>query len=257
MPYIFIKASEKTRLFERRNEGERRERQKERGINFNSIINGVIDMAVVKTAYKYRAYPSKDAQSILNRQMALAKELYNLLLEKSKAYYREAGKTLTEYRMNVWLTQMKSQSAMEYLTTYGWAILIVGIVLSVLYASGFFSPNVTPECIFPDFSCLSFSLSGTGSLNINIAPNNIVYPINITAVGCNIAGSLTNMTTLSPEVTLSPEENYSTTVSCYDNGTIFSGSTGSVYEGYFVVRYIDTQNGFPFTELGKIVAKVG
>ncbi len=89
----------------------RREGQKGRGINFNSIINGVMDMAVVKTAYKYRAYPSKDAQSILNRQMALAKELYNLLLEKSKAYYRETGKTLTEYRMNVWLTQMKKEKS--------------------------------------------------------------------------------------------------------------------------------------------------
>ena len=41
--------------------------------------------------------------------MLLAKELYNLLLEKSKAYYKETGKTLTEYRMNVWLTQMKKE----------------------------------------------------------------------------------------------------------------------------------------------------
>jgi hypothetical protein len=152
---------------------------------------------------------------------------------------------------------MKSQAAMEYLTTYGWAIMIIGIVLAVLYAAGFFSPNVTPECVFPDFSCLSYSLSGSGSLSINIAPNNMDYPINITAVGCNVQGSLTNMTTISPEVMLELEQNYSTTVNCYDNGTIFSGSTSSVYEGYFVVRYVDTQNGFPFTELGKIVAKVG
>ena len=66
-------------------------------------------MVKMQTAYKYRAYPSKDTQSVLNRQMFLAKELYNSLLEKSKAYYKETGKTLTEYRMNVRLTQLKKE----------------------------------------------------------------------------------------------------------------------------------------------------
>ena len=60
-------------------------------------------MVILKKTYKFRAYPSKEQKTILNRQMLLAKELYNLLLEKSKAYYKETGKTLTEYRMNVWL----------------------------------------------------------------------------------------------------------------------------------------------------------
>ncbi len=66
-------------------------------------------MVVMKTAYKYRAYPSKEQKATLNRQMLLSKELYNLLLEKSKEYYRETGKTLTEYRMNVWITQTKKE----------------------------------------------------------------------------------------------------------------------------------------------------
>ena len=73
------------------------------------IPNGVIDMVVMKTAYKYRVYPSKEQKAILNRQMFLAKELYNLLLEKSKAYYKETGKTLTKYRMDVWITQIKKE----------------------------------------------------------------------------------------------------------------------------------------------------
>ena len=66
-------------------------------------------MIVMKTAYEYRAYPSKKQKELLNRQMFLAKELYNMLIEKSKAYYKETGKTLTEYRMNIWLTQIKKE----------------------------------------------------------------------------------------------------------------------------------------------------
>ncbi|MCL5680348.1 MAG: hypothetical protein M1465_03355 [Candidatus Marsarchaeota archaeon] len=35
----------------------------------------------------------------------------------------------------------KAQSAMEYLMTYGWAILIIAIVLAALYSLGVFNPQ--------------------------------------------------------------------------------------------------------------------
>ncbi|MEM0147687.1 MAG: helix-turn-helix domain-containing protein [Candidatus Micrarchaeaceae archaeon] len=61
----------------------------------------------MKTAYKYRAYPPRMQKAKLDRQMLLAKNLYNLILEKSKAYYKEIGKALAEYRTNIWLMQIK------------------------------------------------------------------------------------------------------------------------------------------------------
>jgi len=66
-------------------------------------------MVTMERAYKFRAYPSQSQKSALNHQMQLSKELYNLLLEQSKKYYEETVKTLTEYRMNVWLTQLKKE----------------------------------------------------------------------------------------------------------------------------------------------------
>ncbi len=51
------------------------------------------------------------------------------------------------------MIQAKNQSAMEYLTTYGWAILIIAIVLGALFELGVFSgsafvPTVNPgSCI--------------------------------------------------------------------------------------------------------------
>ncbi len=66
-------------------------------------------MVVMRSAYKFRAYPSKAQKIILNRQMCLSKEIYNLLLDKSKAYYKDTKKTLTQYRMNVWLTQINKE----------------------------------------------------------------------------------------------------------------------------------------------------
>ena len=64
-------------------------------------------MVIVKTTYKFRAYPSAKQTETLNGQMYLSRKIYNLLLNQSKSYYKETKKTLTEYRMNVWLAQLK------------------------------------------------------------------------------------------------------------------------------------------------------
>lgn len=77
---------------------------------------------------------------------------------------------------------MKGQAAMEYLMTYGWAILLLVIVLSVLFASGIFTPSqfVREECSFtPDLTCLSAQLidSGAETTLIVRVKNNFGYPI--------------------------------------------------------------------------------
>ncbi|MGC8676162.1 MAG: hypothetical protein ACP5T3_01420 [Candidatus Micrarchaeia archaeon] len=42
--------------------------------------------------------------------------------------------------MNMW-KKMRAQSAMEYLMTYGWAILIIAVVLGALFSLGVFSSS--------------------------------------------------------------------------------------------------------------------
>ncbi len=63
----------------------------------------------MKSAYKFRAYPSKEQKSNLNHQMFLCKELYNFLLVKSKEYFKDTGKTFTQYDMNKWITKFKKE----------------------------------------------------------------------------------------------------------------------------------------------------
>ncbi|RLI98247.1 MAG: hypothetical protein DRO99_01185 [Candidatus Aenigmatarchaeota archaeon] len=57
----------------------------------------------------------------------------------------------------------KAQAAMEYLMTYGWAILIVIIVVAALYAMGVFtatSPVACSPCFGTDFAFVDYA-SGT------------------------------------------------------------------------------------------------
>ena len=58
---------------------------------------------------------------------------------------------------------VKSQVALEFLTTYAWAFLVIIVTIGALYYFGIFdfSKFVPQKCIFPSqFECLDFTLSG-------------------------------------------------------------------------------------------------
>ena len=60
------------------------------------------------------------------------------------------------------LNEIKSQAAMEYLMTYGWAILIIALTLAVLYSLGIMNPkNFLPRA--PPGSCFVFRPNGPGT----------------------------------------------------------------------------------------------
>lgn len=66
---------------------------------------------------------------------------------------------------------------MEYLITYGWALLIMLAVLATLYSMGLFRPSryMPQECVFqPSFTCPSFILKQipTGGYNLSFTAVN-------------------------------------------------------------------------------------
>jgi hypothetical protein len=84
------------------------------------------------------------------------------------------------------------QSAMEYLMTYGWAILIIAIVLGVLYYLGVFSPSIIgPTCVSSSspYLCQSPSLSANGLLSFTLGQSSSVTDYN---VGLSCAASSTS-----------------------------------------------------------------
>ena len=93
-------------------------------------------MVIVKTAYKFRAYPSKEQKLILNHQMLLCKELYNHLLEKAKSHFKDTGKTFTKYDMVKWTTKFKKEHP-EYNEVYSQVLQNVPDRLSKAYKDFF------------------------------------------------------------------------------------------------------------------------
>jgi hypothetical protein len=161
---------------------------------------------------------------------------------------------------------------MEYLITYGWAIIIIGVTLAALYALGLFSPAsfTSNQCIFPaDFGCLSSFLYATnGTLSINLEQST-TSAINVAEVGCNTGGTVSNMTTTNdlpidttPSYIISNTYilipiggNFTLTTTCYANGNVFTSQPGTLYKGYVVVNYTNVQTGFQHVLVGKLVEK--
>ena len=59
--------------------------------------------------------------------------------------------------------ERKSQAAMEFMLIYGWAILIILLIVSVIAYFGFFNVNkfLPNVCEFPaGFECIDWSISG-------------------------------------------------------------------------------------------------
>ena len=64
---------------------------------------------------------------------------------------------------------LKLQSAMEYLMTYGWAILIIAVVLGALFSLGVFGNLLGNHCVTtPGWSCVSATLATNGILTMDI-----------------------------------------------------------------------------------------
>jgi len=107
---------------------------------------------------------------------------------------------------------VKAQSAMEYLTTYGWAILIVGIITSLLYLY-----STTPSTIVPT-SCVFVT---------GVHCNAMVIGVNPTTHATTIALFLTNSQPYplaNPYLFVKLNGANSTGVSCTPNYALASGS---------------------------------
>ena len=93
----------------------------------------------------------------------------------------------------------KSQAAMEYLMTYGWAILIIALSLVVLYSLGIMNPkNFIPRA--PPGSCFVFRPNGPGTTDFVSLQGTCGYLPMYVASFDGVSGyiSISNSQSLSP-----------------------------------------------------------
>ncbi len=161
----------------------------------------------------------------------------------------------------------KQQAAVDFMVSYGIAILVVAISIYVVLRLGVFSNNLSqPSCVAsPSFACGSTELNSNGLLTFTLTQA-IGGAINITAVACS---SGLNVTGNWPQYGNTKVQKYSVATSDYPNNAIqyglvmysgssaqvsincygllglATGSLGTPYTGYIWLNY--TFSGLPST----------
>ena len=153
---------------------------------------------------------------------------------------------------------LRLQSALEYLTTYAWALLVIAIVLGVIFSLNLFNSNnyVSTQCTLGQaLACENAYLNENGILTLKV----LQYgsdPINITAYGCTQNSTLTRMKTLANPIAIPIGSSETLAIQCYDDaGNPVSASIGTVFTGGIIINYTDEVTGTPSTVTGKIVTK--
>lgn len=156
----------------------------------------------------------------------------------------------------------RAQSAMEYLMTYGWAILIIAVALAVIYYFGVLTPSsfVGQQCLLPSgLSCTVVGMATNGLLTLNLFQNT-QSQINVTAIGCNstyaFPSSIVVSYAVANQISIPSGSNATLAVPCYSGSAAFGGVVGSEFTGYVMVNYAKTYVGLPHSTSGTVIAKV-
>jgi len=138
----------------------------------------------------------------------------------------------------------KAQSAMEYLMTYGWAILIVIVVVAALYSMGVFSTKGGVPCspCFSKFAYVDYSAAtaGNGVLKLTNGPETI----NITTI----------TSTPTTGATIDDTQSYCLqyAANCTSGKSIVINNIGTTGDQTITIDYITVSSGLSHSDTATI-----
>jgi hypothetical protein len=156
----------------------------------------------------------------------------------------------------------RGQAAMEFIMTYGWAILVVLVMIGALAYFGVLNPkNYLPEkCVAaPGFNCKDYQVQDNsgGNMKFSLAlENKLGSSVDIKSVNVTYAKGATVYSDTCGGVTPTLQADGQVTLACTFGGATSPG-VGQPVTVNAVVKYQDTVNGiFPHTANFQIQTKV-
>ena len=146
----------------------------------------------------------------------------------------------------------KAQTSLEFLMTYGWAILIVLVIVVVAWQWGFFNPGGVVKKGSSGFwgvKPLDFSYKVNGDLELSLK-NGVGGGINITEVVVR-GGSVTYTDTLVTPLSISPGSQSTYSLSGSTSG-LQGGGIGSSYDLFLSIEYNDSRTQEFYRSSGRI-----
>ncbi len=143
------------------------------------------------------------------------------------------------------------QSSMEYLMSYGWAIIIIAAILGVLYYTNAFNLVVPSSCVGNQgFLCTNPQLFASDALLVKIGQESSI-PITITGLSCS---SNQSISTIIPtlNIPLLPGNEQYLIFHCPISGT----SLGTQFSGYLWIRYNTQTYNNQIAQIGHLTSSV-
>ena len=142
----------------------------------------------------------------------------------------------------------KYQASLEFLTTYGWAIAVVILVLAILFSTGIFSFSSSVPNSISGFSSTPVSsvAANPTALEMDVG-NNVGQPINITGIVVNSSGHSYS--------SFSCQNNYiypGQSTICYVSGSF----SNPAYISAEIIYYIATNRKIYLSSTGSIVVSL-
>ena len=130
----------------------------------------------------------------------------------------------------------KGQSAMEYLMTYGWALLVVMIVLGVLFYLGVFTPKTTSACTFDAGTTYVGSKANTTSV-LQLVLGNGPYAVSPGTI--RITGNTSTLMVLDETCATALSADIGTNTKYCLRADLAAKSAGNIVTAAVTIPYID------------------
>ncbi len=153
------------------------------------------------------------------------------------------------------MSKLKAQAALEFLTTYGWMLLMVGGIGAALAYYGVFDTEkyAPSQCTFGfDFSCSKHIILEDGLVRVELS-NKIGEPIELLAFTCTYDSGVTNPAVIVPGNTWNAGQDQILECPTVGPGTFYPGDNGQVL---VLMQYTKKTGGFTKTVEGNVVSKV-
>ncbi|EFD92893.1 MAG: hypothetical protein BJBARM5_0401 [Candidatus Parvarchaeum acidophilus ARMAN-5] len=146
----------------------------------------------------------------------------------------------------------RSQSALEYMMTYGWAILIIVIVAVILYSMGIFNPASSASFTITGFSGFSIQANCVaGNTLVTSISNLFGYPLELTNAKITLRNGSSFIEPLNYSMTVGGSHTFFFQHTCPD-------STGSYFADKVVINGVEYNSlNSPLISSGTITGKVG
>ena len=146
----------------------------------------------------------------------------------------------------------KAQAAMEFLMTYGWAILVVLAAIAALAYFGVLSPDrfLPEQCTLPSgTACLDFTVTGnaTDPTFSMIIQNSAGF--DMSSVSVNLTSPQSGSCTAATAASLTDGQQSTFNVVC-------TGQSSGKFKSDLTMAYTNLQTSLAHTKIGTLIAEV-